>query len=454
MANVTSVPKAFLAAVIALILWPLSLAAQGIFFPETFRLDNGMQVVVIENDRAPVVTHMVWYKVGAADDPRGKSGLAHFTEHLMFKGTEDVPPQEFSKIVARNGGRDNAFTGHDYTAYFQSIAADRLEMVMELEADRMANLAFDAEIVQTERQVVIEERKQVVESRPERRFSEAMYASLYVHHPYGTPIIGWQSEQETFTLEDARGFYRTWYAPNNAILIVSGAVEPEEVWELAEKTYGKIQPRPVPQRDRVDEPQIQADRRVVFRDPEVRQPSFRRQWLVPGWNDRAGRPHYYAMQVLSEIMGGGKTSRLYQSLVVEQEVATGAGLYYDGDSLDMGYLGLYATPAPGVSIDVVESAAEAALANLLQDGVTAQEVADAKQRLTDQAVFARDSLFGPARIFGASLTTGGSVADVEAWPDRIRAVTAKEVEAAARFALKDRASVTGLLLPEGQGLSQ
>ncbi len=428
--------------------------ADGVFYPQTFTLDNGMEIVVVVNDRAPVVSHMVWYKVGSADDPPGKSGLAHFTEHLMFKGTKDVAPQEFSKIVARNGGRDNAFTSYDYTAYFQNIAADRLGLMMEMEADRMANLTFDEEIVATERNVVIEERKQVVESVPSRRFGEILNASQFVHHPYGTPIIGWLHEQESYTLDDARRFYETWYAPNNAILVVVGAVDPEHVRELAEQTYGKIPARDVPVRARLAEPPALADKQITFRHDDVQQPSIQRVWTLPGWNQEEGRPHYHAMQVLSEIMGGGKTSRLYRSLVVEQEIATSAGLYYDGDSLDLGGVTAFASPAPGVDVEAVETALSDAFADLLKDGVTEEEVADARQRLTDSAVFARDSLFGPASVIGRALSTGGTVDDIETWPARINEVTVEQVQAAAVFAFKDRPSVTGYLLPQEAALSQ
>ena len=257
---------------------------KGVFFPDTFMLGNGMQVVVVTNQRVPVITHMVWYKVGAADEVTGKSGIAHFLEHLMFKATDELKPGEFSRIVARNGGRDNAFTSWDYTAYFQNVAADRLELVMRMEADRMANLRLTDETVLPERDVVIEERRQRTENEPGDKLSELVQASLFVHHPYGLPIIGWEHEIRQLTRDDANEFYQTWYAPNNAVLVIAGDVTVDQVRPLAEKYFGSIAPRPVPARFRVEEPPFAAERRVILRDAQVRQPGLRRLYLAPSYN--------------------------------------------------------------------------------------------------------------------------------------------------------------------------
>jgi len=418
---------------------------QGVFFPETFTLSNGMQVVAVVNRRVPVVAHMLMYKVGAADEPRGKSGIAHYLEHLMFKGTETRAPGEFSRIVARNGGRDNAFTSWDYTGYYQTIAADRLETVMRMEADRMANLRLTDEVTAPELQVVLEERRQTVSSSPARRLGEEVSAALFVHHPYGTPIIGWQDEVAGLTREDAEAFYRQWYAPNNAVLLVSGDVDLERFRALAEEVYGRIPARPVPTRTRVAEPRLETARRVVLRDAEVRQPAFQRYFLAPSYS-RGATEHAYPLQVLAEIMGG-ETGRLYQSLAVEQKVATSASMSYGADVFDLSSVGVYASPAPSATVEQVEAAVEAELLKLLKDGVTVAEVERAKRRLRFEAVYARDSVFGPARTLGTALATGQSVEDVEEWPSRIAAVTVEQVNAAARAVLGTSGHVTGLLLP-------
>lgn len=439
--------RALLSALVLMAAAPPALAAEkGVFFPETFQLANGMQVVVITNRRVPVVTHMVWYKVGAADEERGHSGLAHFLEHLMFKGTEEVPPGAFSRIVAKNGGRDNAFTSWDYTAYHQNVARDRLELVMRMEADRMANLKLSDDVVYPERSVVMEERRQRVENEPADRIGEQINATLYVHHPYGTPVIGWPQEVASMTREEAEAFYKTWYAPNNAILVVSGDISAEELKPLAEKYYGPVAAKPVPKRTRVSEPPMSAERRVILRDAEVRQPMLRRLWHAPSYRtDREG--HAYALQVLTEIMSGGATGRLYRSLVVDQKIATSAWLGYSPSAWDDTMLGLGGTPAPGVDIERLEAGLEAETARLLKDGVTADEVATAKKRMLTEAAYARDSLSGPANALGAALATGQSIDDVESWPVRIDAVTPEQVNAAARAVLGQTNYVTGLLLP-------
>lgn len=425
---------------------PALAVEKGVFFPETFTLSNGMQVVVVPNKRVPVVTHMVWYKVGSADEARGESGIAHFLEHLMFKGTDELPPGAFSRIVAKNGGRDNAFTSWDYTAYYQNVARDRLELVMKMEADRMSNLRLTDEVVYPERDVIIEERRQRVENEPADRIGEQINATQYVHHPYGTPIIGWPQEIAKLTREDAEKFYKTWYAPNNAILVVSGDITAEELKPLAEKYYGAIPARPVPERARVQEPPIGAARRVILRDDEVRQPSIRRSWHAPSYRtDPDG--HAYPLQVLSEIMSGGPTSRLYRSLVVDQRLATSAWLGYSPTSYDLGSIGMGASPAAGVPMDKLEAALEAELQKLLDKGVTDEEVATAKKRMLAEAAYARDSLTGPAQTLGAALATGQTIDDVESWPVRIDAVTADQVNAAARAVLGKTNHVTGLLLP-------
>ncbi|MDX2103253.1 MAG: pitrilysin family protein [Alphaproteobacteria bacterium] len=426
-------------------------AAARVFDPTSFTLANGLTVVVIQNSRAPVVQHMVWYKVGSADEPLGKSGIAHYLEHLMFKGSEQVAPGEFSRSVARHGGRDNAFTSFDYTAYFQTIAADRLEMVMRMEADRMANLRLTDSLARPELGVVLEERRQRVDSQPGAQLSEQVQATLYQHHPYRIPIIGWEHEIRSLTADDALAFYRTWYAPNNAVLVVSGAVTPAGVRDLAERIYGPIPARTVPARQRVQEPPRLASARVEMAHPRVRQVSLALRWLTP--IDRPGTEGAgtsEALQVLEDILGGGATSRLHRALVLDQQLATGASASYDGSRLDQGQFALSLTPKQEVAVERAEAALRAELARLLADGVSEAEVQRAQHRLLSQAIYARDSLGTGARAIGLALATGGTIEDVEHWPDRIRAVTAAQVSAIARAVLRPDIAVVSVLRPQPQ----
>ncbi len=437
---------------VALLFLPLLPAGESraeVFNPQSFTLANGMRVVVIPNHRAPVVTHMVWYKVGAADDPRGRSGTAHFFEHLMFKATKTLKSGEFSRIVARNGGRDNAFTSNDYTGYHQSIAVDRLPIVMRMEADRMRNLVLAPGEIEQERQVILEERRSRTDNSPSARLYEQMNAALYVNHPYRNPVIGWEHEIRAINLADLKDFYGRWYAPNNAILVVAGDITAEKLRPLAEKYYGGLKPGDAVERRRTQEPPPAAARRITLRDPRVRQPSWRRAYLAPshGFGEKA---QIYPLQVLVEIFGSGSTSRLYRSLVIDRKLAVSAGAFYDSDGLGPASFSIAASPLPGVSMDQLEAGIEAQIARLVDRGVNAQETARAKQRLVDGAVFARDSLHAGARVLGAALSAGQSIEDVENWPQRIAAVSAAEVSAAARAVFNPRASVTGLLLPAAE----
>lgn len=422
------------------------MARAQVFSPTTFTLGNGLQVVVVENHRAPIATHMVWYRVGAADEPADKSGIAHMLEHLMFKGTATVPPGEFSKIIARNGGRDNAFTNSDYTAYFQNIASDRLELVMRMEADRMRNLTLDEQNFQTERAVVQEERRSRTDNNPGALLHEQMMASLFRNHPYRRPVIGWASEIAGLTREDAMAYYKRWYAPNNAIVVVAGDVNPTEVKTLAETYYGPLKPEVIPPRLRAEEPPQVAPRRIVLTDARVKQPAWTRLYMAPSYSS-ADRDQAYPLEVLAEILGGGATSRLYKGLVVEQGVAAAADADYEPASLDQTTFAISATPRPGIGVDSMEAAITKELERVARDGVGKDEVERAKSHLQASVAYARDSLHTASQSLGQALTTGQSVADVEAWPQRISAVTVDQVNAAARTILDDRASVTGVLLP-------
>ena len=412
------------------------------------RLDNGLDLVVIPDHRAPVVTHMVWYRNGSADDPPGKSGIAHFLEHLMFKGTHKHPQGEFSHLVAELGGQENAFTGHDYTAYFQRVPREHLATVMEFEADRMTNLVLSDDVVTPERDVVLEERRMRTETDPSAELNEAIEAALFTHHPYGTPIIGWQHEIETLDRKDALAYYERFYTPENAILIVAGDVDIAEVEPLARKIYGAIPARgEAPQRWRRREPEARAHRLVTLADPKVEQASLERLFLVPSY--RTGEPgEGEALEVASHLIGSGQTSHLYRALVLDQKIAVAAGAWYMGTSLDATRLMLYAMPAPGVTLETLDAALDRAMTEFLAVPVDDASLVRAKTRLVADAIYAQDNQSALARWYGAALATGETLTDIRTWPDRIDAVTAQDVQNVVRKWLKRGRAVTGYLLPE------
>lgn len=438
----------FIVACLALLALTASAHAREFVRPETFTLRNGLQVVVITDRRAPVVTHMLWYRVGSADEPRGYSGIAHFFEHLMFKGTRQIAPGEFSRTVARNGGEDNAFTNWDYTAYYERIARDRLELVMRMEADRMRNLQFSDETFASERDVIVEERRQRVDNNPGGVLGERMRAMLWPHHPYGTPVIGWLHEIQTLPRDRALEFYRTWYAPNNAILVVAGDVDAAELRPLAERYYGRLRPtRDLPARTWVIDPPNVGPMRVTHSDEKVRQPSFSRLYRAISYGTDTGR-QAHSLDVAMEILGGSETSRLYRALVEEQRIAVSAGASASSSGLGGGSASVYATPAEGVTLEQVEAAVDAVIAQYLREGPTDAELTRAKNSLAANAIYSRDSQETLANIYGASLAQGESIDDVVNWPRDIEAVTRDEVIAMSRQTLDINASVTGWLLPE------
>lgn len=434
-----------LIALILLIVLPLPLAAAENV--TTFTLKNGMQGVVITDRRAPVVTHMVWYRVGAADEPPGKSGIAHLVEHLMFKGTRQFGPGEFSAIVSANGGSENAFTSLDYTGYFQRVAADRLELMMEMESDRMQGLILSEEDVATERDVVLEERNSRTENNPGALFGEQRQAALYLNHPYGIPIIGWKHEIEGLTRADALDFYRRYYAPNNAILVVAGDVDPEEVEALANRYYGRLKPAPgLKPRNRPSEPPQIAARRLEFADSRVSQPYVIRTYLAPERNP-GDQKTAAALTLLAKLLGGsGLSSVMGQKLQLEQKKALHTSAFYDGLSLDKSGFGLVVVPVEGVSLAEAEELMDQVLADFMAEGVNAEHLARLKAQARASEIYARDSVQGLARRYGEALTSGLTVADVEAWPDIIQSVTADDIMAAAEMLFDKRRSVTGWLM--------
>jgi zinc protease len=442
----------------ALIFWTVLAATAALATPglaETarsgavsdFTLDNGLEIVVIPDHRTPVVTHMIWYRVGSADETPGKSGLAHFLEHLMFKGTAKSPPGKFAQTINEVGGQENAFTSNDYTAFYQRLPREQLETVMTFEADRMTGLVLTDANVLPERDVVLEEQNQRVANDPAAQLTEQVQAALYLNHPYGRPVIGWRHEIEALTREDALAFYRRFYTPNNAAVVIAGDVSAEEVGALAQNTYGKVARRSeLGPRLRPQEPAPVAMRQVTLADPRVAQPSLNRSYLVPSLT--TARADAEALEVLAHILGTGATSRLYRALVIDQGLAADAGAWYQGAALDATRFGVYASPRPGTGLIRLEQALDAVIAELAEHGVTADELARAKTRLIADFVYAQDNQMALARFYGLALTTGSTIEDVRARAERIRAVGADQVRDAARRWLDQRRSVTGYLVKD------
>ena len=413
-----------------------------------FKLANGMEVVVIPDHRAPVVTHMVWYRVGSADEVSGKSGLAHFLEHLMFKGTSRHPFGEFDHLLDVNGGDGNAFTTRDYTAYYQRIASDRLPLVMELEADRMQNLVLTDENVLPELQVVREERRMRTENDPSALLGEQIDAAMYTAHPYGKPVIGWMSEVAKLTRDDAVAFYKAHYTPANAILVVAGDATPEQVKLLAEKFYGPLKNTFTPSpRVRTEEPEPIAARRVIMTDARASSPVFQRSYLSPSYSTAVGH-EALALDLLADILGSGTQSRFYKGLVVDQKIASNVGAWYTGDYLDSGTFGLYGVPNAGIDVGKVEAAVDAILADVLKNGVTQAELDRVRSKALAEQVYLLDDQGSLARMAGVALMTGLTIRDLLNRDVETATVTPDDIRQAAAKVMVLKGSVAGILLPE------
>ncbi len=421
----------------------------------TYTLDNGMDVVVIEDHRAPVVVQMVWYRIGSADEPVGASGVAHFLEHLLFKETENMASGEMSATVAANGGSDNAFTSYDYTAYYQRVAADRLELMMRMESDRMNNLRITEADIETERNVVLEERAQRTDNNAGALAREQMRAAQYMNHRYGVPIIGWRHEMEDLSLQDALDFYDLYYSPNNAILVVAGDVQPDEVLALAEQYYGVSPAEPdLPERLRPEEPPQNAERRLIFEDPRVAQPYITRSYLAPE-RDSGAQEDAAALVYLADIIGGSSfTSVLGEALQFDTQTAVYTGAGYDPSSLDDTTFGITVVPAVGVSLQDSEDAMDAAIAAFMETGVDPDQLERLRTQFRASEIYARDNVEGIANRYGAALTQGLTVQDVQDWPDILQAVTADDIMAVAAKVLDRKQSVTGWVIPNREALTQ
>ncbi|WP_051282408.1 M16 family metallopeptidase [Azovibrio restrictus] len=409
-------------------------------------LANGLKVVVKEDHRAPVVAHMVWYRVGSMDEVDGTSGVAHLLEHMMFKGTPKVGPGEFSKRVAAAGGRDNAFTSRDYTAYFQQIPKERLGEMMALEADRMRHLNVDPKEFAQEIKVVMEERRLRTEDEPQSLLFEQAHAVAYQAHPYRRPIIGWMNDLENMTARDAKAWYDQWYVPNNAILVVSGDVQHEQVFKLARQYYGPLKSRALPARKPQVEPLQKGVRRLVVKGP-AELPLLLLGWKAPKVERLDGPVEPFALDMLAAILDGHDAARLGRSLVREQQLATSVGASYDGLNRGPAMFYLYGSPAPGQTPETLEKALRGELARIARDGVDEGELKRAKAQLIAAQVYKLDSVFGQAMEIGSMEVIGFSHKDVAALQARLEAVTAAQVQAAAQAWFGDDTLTVGLLEP-------
>ena len=419
--------------------------------PSSFTLDNGMQVVVVPDHRAPVVTHMVWYKVGAADEAPGKSGIAHLFEHVMFKQTKNIGPEEFTSIVQRSGGQLNAFTSWDYTAYFERVHKDQLGKMMELEAERMVNLIINDDPKGpfiSERDVVKEERRQRIENNPGALLQEMVLSEFWKGHPYEITVIGLMDEVAALTPQDGLDFYKEYYSPENAILVVAGDVTEEDVRVLAEEHYGPIEPTGEAHSARKWQPvaPLAETKLITHSDPKVRQPVWSRYYM--GTSFKRDPDTALALEVGLEVLGGGMTSRLYQSLVEKQKLAINIATFAWTTLHDEGPAVIYGTPVDGVTLEALDAAVMAEVEKILADGFTEAEVVRARNKLAATAIYQQDSQSSMANHYGANLALGFTLEEIASYPEEVRQVTPEQALAAVRAVFgADKNYITSHLLP-------
>lgn len=409
-------------------------------------LPNGLKIIVRQDTRAPTVAHMVWYRAGSIDEVNGTTGVAHVLEHMMFKGTKALKAGEFSRRVAAAGGRENAFTSRDYTAYFQQVHKSRLELVMRLEADRMANLRLTDDEFAKEIKVVMEERRLRTDDQPRALLHETLMASAFKASPYRTPVIGWMRDLETMKGEDARNWYRAWYAPNNAVLIVTGDADPQEVVRLARKYYGPLPRRALAERKAQDEPVQAGIRRVTVKAP-AEQPYLVMAWRAPRLVDVERDLDPYALEVLAGILDGHEGARLSRGLVRASRVAAQAGAGYDATSRGPGLFTLEGIPAAGRSVEELETALRGEIERVVRDGVNEDELARVKAQVIAAQVYKRDSIFGQAMEIAQFEMSGLSHRSIDRVLERLRGITAEEVRAVAQRYFNDDSLTVATLSP-------
>ncbi|ROH85473.1 insulinase family protein [Pseudomethylobacillus aquaticus] len=397
-----------------------------------FKLSNGMRIIVKEDHRSPVVVSQVWYRAGSMDEVNGKTGVAHVLEHMMFKGTKTIKPGQFSRIIAAAGGRENAFTGTDYTGYYQQLEKSQLPLSIKMEADRMVNLKLTDEEFAKEVKVVMEERRWRTDDKPQGLINEQFNRAMFTAHPYGRPIVGWMNDLENMTAEDAREWYRTWYAPNNATLVVAGDVKAADVLKLAQQHFGPIKARPLPARKPQTEPPQLGLKRVVVKAP-AKLPYIRMGYHVPALQDADKDWEPYALQILSGVLDGNASARLNQQLVRERQLAVEASAGYN--MIRRGREAVFeldGTPSEGKSVNELEAALLEQVEQIKISGITPEELQRVKAQVIASDVYQRDSVFAQAMTIGTLETAGFSWRILPGYPAKLSAVTAEQVQAVAK----------------------
>jgi zinc protease len=423
----------------------LATPAMALANTQEYKLENGLKIIVQEDHRSPVVVSQVWYKAGALDEVNGKTGVAHVLEHMMFKGTKKVPAGQFSRKIAAAGGRENAFTSQDYTAYFQQLEKSQLPLSFELEADRMANLNLTKEEFDKEIKVVMEERRWRTDDKPQAQVNEHFNSAAFRTHPYGRPVVGWMSDLENMRVEDTREWYNHWYAPNNAVLVVVGDVKADEVYKLAKQHFGKIKPKAVPERKPQKEPPQIGERRVVVKAP-AKLPSLQMGFHTPVLNDPNQDWEPYALEILASVLSGNDSARLNQKLVRESQIAVDVGAGYD--MIARGRQGLFelaGSPSEGKTVAELEAAILQQIEKIKESGVTAEELKRVKAQVIAADVYQRDSVFYQAMQIGQLELTGFSWKILKDYPAKLSAVTSEQVqEVAKKYLVKDNMTVATL----------
>ena len=415
------------------------------FKPQYHILENGLEIVILENNRVPAVAHSIWYKVGSADEPNGKSGIAHFLEHLMFKGTNKLKPGEFSQIVSINGGKENAFTSKNYTGYFQLIHKSKLDLMMSLEADRMKNIKLIEKEFENEKKVVLEERYSRVDNNPSALLSEQMNAALYMNHPYRKPIIGWEHEIKNLDLDDTMKFYQKFYAPNNAIIVICGDVNLNDVVKIAKKYFGSIKPSQIEKRVWAEEPTQHAPRKITLNSKNTAIPVFKRHYLVPTYTK--SKKESLTLEVFAEIFGNPSTGILFDEFVKNKKIARSASAYYFPDGFGHTSFTISIIPKKNVNLEEIEIHLDEYINKIKKKIFNKEELQKVKKRLVNDAIFAQDSLYMGMRIFGSSLTTGYSLKEITNWPKNISLISIDDLQSFVPNIFNKKNSVTGYLLP-------
>ena len=432
---------------IPFLLAPWLLTATAYANPYETTLKNGLRIIVKEDRRAPTAVQMVWYRIGSVDEVDGASGVAHVLEHMMFKGTPAVGPGEFNKRVAAAGGRDNAFTSRDYTAYFQQVPKEKLEEMMQLEADRMRHLNVDAKEFAQEIKVVMEERRMRTDDNPQSKLFEQTNAVAFQAHPYRRPVIGWMNDLETMTAADAKAWYDTWYVPNNAYVVITGDVEHKAVFALAEQFYGPLEGHALPLRKAQTEPRQEGTRRVTVKAP-AELPVLLMGYKAPVLRDVDKDRDPYALDILSAILDGHDAARFNRKLVREDKVAQSVGVEYDSTARGPGMIYLHGSPSEGKSIADLEAALRGEIARLQTEGVSLPELKRAKAQLLASQVYKLDSMFGQAMEIGQTEASGIAYQKIERMLEKLQKVSAAEVQAVAKKYFTDDTLTVGVLDPQ------